>query len=188
MTYTFVIRSTDRIFGTSNDFRVHLPYQPELARHDYWRVNVQRAIFPKSDAYTIQYDERNDEYVVPVSSMTYTHEFMEIRIDFGSACKGFDTQTKGGRMVHLVTHTEAAFQSGPGDAVDYEIARPSLGEMRVQVVNKDGAPAGMMQQDDFPNFDLGAPDAGALLSAETVIPEWMMIVSVTPIEKNIYEQ
>ena len=91
-------------------------------------------------------------------------------------------------MVHFVTHTEAAFQSGPGDAVNYEIARPSLGELRVQVVNKDGDPAGMMQQDDFQNFDLGAPGAGALYSFETIIPEWIMVLHVTPIEKNIYEQ
>ena len=183
--YTFVIRSADRIFGSSNDFRVTLPYQPELARHDYWRVNVQRAIFPKSDAYTIQYDERNDEYVVPSNSMTYTHESMEIRIDFGSACKGHDTQMRGGRMVHLVTHNESVFQSGPGDAIDYEIARPNLGELRVQVVNKDGLPAGMMQQDDFQNFDLGAPGVGALYSTETSLPDWTMIIHASPIEKNI---
>ena len=89
-------------------------------------------------------------------------------------------------MVHFVTHTEAAFQSGPGDAIDYEIARPNLGELRVRVVNKDGLPAGMMQEDDFPNFDLGAPVAGALYSFETGLPDWTMIIHVSPIEKNMY--
>ena len=191
-TYTFVIRSADRVYGDTNDFRVQLPYQPELAKHDYWRVSVQRAIFPKSDAYFVQYDEQNDDFKTPTTSMVYTHEFMELRIDFGSACKGHDTQTKGGRMVHFVTSDEmiplGIYQSGPNHAVDYEIARPSLGELRVQVFNKDGVLAGMMLSSAFPNFADGPPTAGALSSSESDLPEWTMILHASPINKNIYEE
>ena len=192
--YTFVIRSVNRVFEDASrptsDFRVRLPYQPDLAKHDYWRVSVARVIFPSSDAYITHFDAGQDVYTQPSNHMIYTHEFLEIRLDFGSACKGYDSSTGGGRFVHFVTcdaHPSAQQRIGStqADAITYEIARPNLGELHVQVVNKDGQLAGMMQNSNFPSSEATA--AGALHSSESALPEWFMVLHVEPIEKNVYE-
>lgn len=183
-TYTFVIRSQDRVHGDTNDFRIALPFRSELATHDYWRVSVQQAIFPKSEAYTIHYDDHANAYIIPENNTVFTHEFVEIRIDFGSACRGHDTAIGGGRMVHFVTSgnlPEDLFKSTPNDAISYEIARPNLSEMHVQVVNKDGYLAKVMNRVDFPTTVQTTP--GMLYALESYLPEWVMVLHVQPIRK-----
>ena len=183
-TYTFVIRSQDRAFGDANDFRIALPFQSELAKHDYWRVSIQQAIFPKSNAYTIHYDSTANEYIQPDNNTIFTHEFLELRLDFGGACRGHDTALGGGRMSHFVTSEQIVdnvFKSKPSDAITYEIARPNLNEMHVQVVNKDGHLAKVMKRTDFPSVVQVVP--GALYAAESALPEWVMTLHVQPIRK-----
>ena len=192
--YTFVIRSRDRVYEEhtdrpTSDFRVRLPFKPDLAKHDYWRVSVARAIFPTSTAYNTHFDFESDVYTQPSSQLVYTHEFLEIRLDFGSACKGHDTSTGGGRFVHYVTcdafpSSQQRIASTQADAIAYEIARPSLNELRVQVVNRDGFLAGFMTNDDFPATQ--ATQANAMYDLESALPEWLMVLHVEPIEKNVY--
>ena len=177
MTYTFVIRSKDRIVGAPNDFRVQLPYLPDLARNEYWCVSVQRCVFPKSNGYTVWVDSTQGLHE-PVTNKLLTHDFAEIRLDFGGAAKGHDTDINGGRVVHFVTgrtaNVTALFESGPTDSVEYEIARPNLAELHVQVVNAFGAPLGAMLAADFPTFSASA----TLTNDETALPDWFMILKV----------
>ena len=186
--YTFVIRSADRKFGSTNDFRVQLPFLGDLAKHDYWKVSVQRAVLPKAtgaNGASIWY--QNNTYSVPTGNTVNTTEFIELHLNFGSACKGHDTQTRGGRFVHIIaidhmiTDPQPVVQSRPQDAIEYEIARPGLNELHVQLRNKLGAPLGVMMPADF--FPYNA--ATSLTGSESPLPEWMFILRVEPIEKNI---
>ena len=192
--YTFVIRSRDRVYEENSDrptsdFRVRLPYMSDLAKHDYWRVSIARAVFPMSTAYNTHFDEGTDDHTQPSSQLVYTQEFLEVRLDFGSACKGHDTSTGGGRFVHYVTcdsfpSAQQRMASTQAEAIAYEIARPSLNELRVQVVNRDGFLAGFMTNDAFPETQ--ATQANAMYDLETALPDWTMVLHVEPIEKNVY--
>ena len=187
--YTFIIRSADRVFGSTNDFRVQLPFLGDLAKHDYWRVSVQRAVLPKAtgeNGAAVWY--QNNTYNELLDNTIITTEFIELHLGFGAACKGHDTRTKGGRFVHIIaidhkiTEPQQVVQSRPQDAVEYEIARPGLNELHVQLFNKMGVPLGCMKASDFPSYD----ETTSLVTYESPLPEWLFILRIEPIEKNMF--
>lgn len=188
--YTFVVRSKDRLHGATNDFYVNLGFQPELSKHDYWKISVQRVIIPKSDAYTVYYDSTTNTYTQPANNGVIAHEYVEMHLDFGSACKGHDTDINGGRVVHIISSSDVIaspiFESKPNEAVAYEIVRPSMCELRVRLFNKDGLPAKQMKPGDFPNAPVLT--RGLMYNVETDLPDWVLILHIEPIEQknNIY--
>ena len=94
--------------------------------------------------------------MIEPASTVITGDFVEIHLDFGGTAKGHDTSLKGGRFVHVVTghvvSSTALFESGLNEAVEYEIARPNLSELRVEVKNFNGDPLGIMERDQFPPY------------------------------------
>lgn len=181
--HTFVIRSKDRVAGVSNDFRVQLPFLPDLARNEYWCVSVQRCVFPKANGHTVWYDTTAQQLIEPASTVI-TGDFVEVHVDFGGTAKGHDTSLRGGRFVHVVTghvvNSTALFESGLNEAVEYEIARPNLSELRVQVKNFNGDPLRIMELDRFPNYTAST----SLTNDESTLPDWFMILKVYA--KNMY--
>ena len=87
--YTFVIRSKDRQpGGTTNDFKITLPYLQELAASDYWALSVQRCVFSKAPGTNIHglwFDNRDvdirDQYVEPHTNKTFTTDVIEVHIN-----------------------------------------------------------------------------------------------------------
>ena len=198
--YTFVIRSQDRLAGGStNDFSIKLPYLAELARHDYWKVSVQRVLFPKHANYpyeaflingTANFQAANTQRL-GINSL-----WVEIHLDFGTACHGHDTAIGGGRVVHFVRGAEiepvsttispgiTPHESKPTDAIPYEIARPNLTELRVRVYNQFMQPAGMVYPGNIP--EPLENTAGALASVETPLPDWWMVIQIEPSHEKKY--
>lgn len=177
--YTFVIRSEDRVEGTASDFRVKMPFLGQLANCTEFRVGVVRAIFPQSDSYHVWYVDGTG-FVTPNTTSHINSEFVELHLDFGTACKGHDTRTGGPRLVHFVSEGfNQRHESGPNDAIYYDIAGTTLTELRVRVIDKRNDEAGAMVLDDYPTFS-----ADATLSPGD-LPEWVFVLSVTPTEKYV---
>ena len=189
--YTFVIRSKDRVYGNTSDFRITLPYNPELARSHYWKVTVPRVIIPRTNFYQFWFD---GNATFPSDELFNPSEFAEVHLDFGTACKGHDTNLNGaGDVTHIVTNrttdrsptrsSHLLYESVPTDVVSYEIARPNLSELRVQVLDKFGRHLKGTPIASFPTFV--ADTDQTLLTVEQDIPEWLLVVQIEPIEKYV---
>jgi hypothetical protein len=189
--YTFVIRSKDRQpGGTTNDFKITLPYLQELAASDYWTLSVQRCVFSKAPGTNIHglwFDNRDvdirDQYVEPHTNKTFTTDVIEVHINLAGACKGHDTHIGGGRVVHLVTpkvhSTFVSFESGINEATEYKLSRPNLTEMSVQVKNKAGGLAKTIKIDDWPEY-IGEK----VYAEEEDPPDWMMVLQLKKIDSQ----
>mgnify|MGYP001302091271 CR=1 FL=1 len=115
--YTFVIRSSDRLpGGTTNDFKVRLPFLGELAQSDHFLLSVQRCVFPKAATHAIWYSTSHKLYEEvsdsSASNRTFSHEVVEVHIELGGACKGYDTQVGGGASRELVWGGRSVTGSG----------------------------------------------------------------------------
>ena len=198
MTHTYIIRSSDRVYGSTSDFMIKMPFLGELARSDYWRVSVQRVLFPRVENYPwwrfvangfVSFQAQNAQ------RHAINSPWVEVHLDFGSTCRGHDTAIGGGRVVHFVRGADPAPQdhtlstgltlheSKPCDAIPYEIARPNLTELRVQVLNQFGKAAGLQASYNIPSTYTNT--ANQLEYIEAALPEWWMVVQLEPIEKNI---
>ena len=194
MLYTFTIRSKDRVYGETNDFRITLPYNAELARSDYWSIRVVRTVIPRTNFYPFWYTSATAS-TAPDDVQVSTSEHLEMQLDFGTPCHGYDTAIGGaGPVQHIVTNVLTdrdpnrapltLFESTPADAVEYRIVRPNLSELRVRLLDKFGRPARGALPASFPTYV--ANDNTTLLAAETNLPEWMLVVHIEA-EKNILE-
>ena len=191
MLYTFTIRSKDRVFGDTSDYRITLPYNAELARADYWSIRVARVVIPRTDYYAFWY-ETTVMPTIPDDDLVSTSEYLQMHLDFGTPCHGYDTELKGaGTVQHIITNAkdlsetnaDPLFESRPADAVEYRIVRPNLSELRVQLFDKFGRPAKGMKRADFPTFV--ADQNTTLLSVETDLPDWLFVIHIEATEKNV---
>ena len=185
MLYTFTIRSKDRVFGDTSDYRITLPHNAELARADYWAIKVARGVVPRTNYYSFWY-ETATSITAPDDVLVSTSEYLQMHLDFGTPCHGYDTGLKGaGTVQHYVTNTSETilFEAKPADAVEYRIVRPNLSELRVQLFDKFGRPAKGMKRADFPTFV--ADQNTTLLSVETDLPDWLFVIHIEATEKNL---
>lgn len=186
--YTFVIRSKDRVIGSTNDFLIRLPYIGKLADHTgNFRVGVVRCVFQKSTNYYNWHDSTSNDYVEPDGTAYIPSEFVELHLDFGGSCYGHDTGTGGARVVHFVNDDRGNRRhiSGPTDAIYYDVTTPGLTEMRVRVINQFGKFAGQMQSNDYPNFT--TDPVVDLSQEEESLNDFIFVMSVTPLNKNVSE-
>lgn len=188
--YTWVIRSADRIYGTTNDFRVRLPYIGDLADHSEYKIGVVRCHFRKSNNYSKYVISSTNEagatsytFYEPPGTAYIPSEFVELHLDFGASCHGFDTAINGPRIVHFVddTYSTRVHQSGPDDAIFYHVSTPQLTEMRVQVKNQFGKPAGQMQVSEYPAFT--TDPVIDLSNHEEELEDFHFVLSVIPLKK-----
>ena len=197
--HTYVIRSADRVYGNTSDFMIKLPFLGELARHDYYRVSVQRCLFPKHAVYPYwgyTASQLASFQAENAQRHAINSPWVEVHLDFGSTCRGHDTAIGGGRIVHFVRGADVAPQdhalsagltpheSKPCDAIPYEIARPNLTELRVCVLNQFGTAAGMQYPGNIPATYTNTA-ANELSSIETALPDWWFVLQVEPVEKNL---
>ena len=185
--YTWVIRSADRVYGTTNDFRVRLPYIGDLADHSEYNIGVVRCHFRKSSNYS-KYVSTNTSagtytFYEPPGTAYIPSEFVELHLDFGASCHGFDTAINGPRIVHFVddTYSMRMHQSGPGDAIYYHVSTPQLTEMRVQVKNQFGKSAGQMQVSEYPAFT--TDPIIDLSDKEEALEDFHFVLDIIPLKK-----
>ena len=194
MLYTFTIRSKDRVFGATNDFRITLPYNAELARSDYWSIRVMRTVIPRTDYYPFWYTSATSS-TVPDDVQVSTSEYLQMQLDFGTPCHGYDTGIGGaGPVQHILTNVLTdrnpnrapltMFESTPADAVEYRIVRPHLSELRVRLLDKFGRPAKGTLPTAFPDFV--SSDNTALLEFEQNLPDWIFVIHIEA-QKNLAE-
>ena len=181
--HTLLFRSADRVFGSTNDFRITLPYLAALANADVWCVKIERVIIPKNDSFSLWYSSSSTA-LLPPTNKVFVDDYIEIHLDFGAASKSYDSRTKGQRIAHLVgarTITGSQIMTSfPDEAVKYHVSRPNLNELHVRVVNKRNEPATVLQVNDFPTLTDPPPD---ISSKEVAIPEWVFVMTIEPVEK-----
>ena len=192
MLYTFVIHSKDRVYGNTSDFQVRMPFTGELAEAHYWKIKVARCVFPRSNFYSRWYSTDGTGVHEPeADALIITSDFLEVRLDFGTPCHVHDTRVGGMRSaVHIVTCQDnlnkttahPAYTSDVGQAIEYEIARPQLAELRVSVQDKFGRRARAMKRASFPAY---VPQSTtSLINDETDLPEWFFVLYVEGVEKK----
>ena len=179
--YTFVIRSKDRVYGDTSDFRIALPYNGALAEHHDYRISIVKSVFPKSDHY--HFWNASGVYYEPAATVKHINsEFVEIHLNFGSPTHGHDTAVGGPRLVHIVNQRldGQLHSSDQNDAIYYDVSRPNLTELHVQVKDKFGQPAGVMIPSSYPTFGATV----SLANLQTALPEWVFVLCVEIVEKK----
>ena len=84
--HTLLFRSADRVFGTTNDYRITLPYLAALANADVWCVKIERVIIPKNDSFSLWYSSSSTA-LLPPTNKVFVDDYVEIHLDFGAASK-----------------------------------------------------------------------------------------------------